>query len=268
MGNSIISHFILAIMKIILLVSFFISNLLYSQKVHVKYLHVRSEVATLYEDLYIDGNKVISRQDSIINFRNPSDSFGISVFKPGKSTKAFYYISNLMDMNKTEKDFFFTSSVNGNDINDNYLIHDNVKKPLWSIDKKSTKTIAGYKCIKATTNFRGSSVTAYFTPDLPYSTGPFKFYGLPGLILDVRVDNAAYNIWKVEKIELDYKHPVNFSPDFKKYTKIEMKDFLDLKDQFSSKNRKEALDALPAGTTIRQSTNRLGVEKVYEWETR
>jgi GLPGLI family protein len=65
--------------------------------------------------------------------------------------------------------------------------------------RNKNKKILGYDCIKATANFRGSEVTAYFTKELPYSAGPFKFFGLPGVILDIREDNKNFNIWKAEK---------------------------------------------------------------------
>ncbi len=250
-------------MKNIVLISFLISNLVFSQKIHVKYFHVRSPVANVYEDLYIDGNKVISRQDSILklsNFNNGSEVFS---FKSNKTGKAFYFISNLMDKNKKNNDYFFTASL-GN--NNDYFIHDKITVPLWNIDDKTTKNILGYKCIKATTNFRGSSITAYFSPDLPYSAGPFKFFGLPGLILDVRVDNKSYDIWKAEKIEIDYKESVNFTPNFEGYSKIEIKDFIDLKENMSLKDNEKMLKNLPEGVNIQNSRNRLSVEKKFEWE--
>lgn len=254
-------------MKNILISSILIiSNLCFSQKIHVKYMYVRSDIATLYEDLYIDNNKVLSKQDSIIRFKSSNGSDGITAFKPGKTTRAFYFISTLNDKEANDRDFFFTAAVNGNNPNDNYFIHDKITKPTWNIDSKSTKKVAGYTCIKATTTFRGSNIIAYFTKELPYSAGPFKFFGLPGLILDVRVDNKSFDIWKAEKVEIDYKYPVNFTPTFKQYSKIEMKKFIDLKDQLLLKNNKETMDNLPQGVKIQYSTNRLGIEKTFEWE--
>ncbi len=253
--------------NIFILTLLIVYNFCLSQKIHVKYLHIRSEIATLYEDLYIDENKVLSRQDSLIQFKNLNSSDGnITAFRPGKSTRAFYFISTINDENK--RDFFFTSAVNGNDPNDNYFIHDNVIRPVWIIDKKSTKKIAGYHCIKATANFRGSDITAYFTEDLPYSVGPFKFFGLPGLILDVRHDNKSFNIWRAEKVELDYKEKIDFTPSFKQYQRIEIKKFIDLKDKLLLKNNKEVLNSLPSDAKIQYSSNRLGIEKVFEWETK
>ena len=43
--------------------------------------------------------------------------------------------------------------------------------------------VCGYPCHKATTIFRGRIWTVWYTLDLPYSDGPWKFCGLPGLVL-------------------------------------------------------------------------------------
>ncbi len=240
--------------KILLLQLTFLSGFLFSQKIHVRYTYVRSPIATVNEDLYIDENKVISRQDSIIQFKNLGSSDGnIVAFKKSGNNKAFYCISNISNSDK--KDFFFTSYVKDPSI-DNYFIHDQVSKPIWNIDKNSTKKIAGYNCVKATTTFRGSEVTAYFTRELPYSAGPFKFFGLPGLILDIRVDNKSYDIWKAEKVEVNYKEKVNFSPNFSEFSKIEMKNFIDLKDQNLAKSRVQDLKDLPSHIKIDYQMNR------------
>ena len=45
--------------------------------------------------------------------------------------------------------------------------------------------MASYSCQKATLNFRGRDYVACFTTDVPISDGPWKFTGLPGLILKI-----------------------------------------------------------------------------------
>ncbi|MFC3157881.1 GLPGLI family protein [Chryseobacterium arachidis] len=240
---------------------FFIHGLA-QQQVHVKYYHVRSAIATLAEDLYIKDNNVISIQDSVINF-NTAGTGSISAIKPGnKIVTKDYYISKLNGGDI--KDFFFTGSFRDTD----YFIHDKVTKPVWSIDETKTKKILGYNCLKATANFRGSSVTAYFTKELPYSAGPFKFFGLPGLILDVRENDKNYNMWKAEKVELTVDPKINFTPQFTNYPKTEMRQFIETKEAKQNKEMADLLSKLPPGTQMDtpEPKNRLGLEKIFEWE--
>ncbi len=53
--------------------------------------------------------------------------------------------------------------------------------------------ILQYKVQKAVTNFGGRKWFAWFTPDIPIPDGPYKFRGLPGLILKVE-DSKNYHI--------------------------------------------------------------------------
>jgi len=66
-------------------------------------------------------------------------------------------------------------------------------RPLnWKMSSETTK-IGEYKVQKATTDFAGRQWTAWFTTDLPYQDGPYKFGGLPGLIVKVEDDKGDYS---------------------------------------------------------------------------
>lgn len=56
------------------------------------------------------------------------------------------------------------------------------EKPEWKLST-DTLTLLGYRCTRATTQFKGRQWTAWFTPDIPVSEGPWKLCGLPGMIL-------------------------------------------------------------------------------------
>lgn len=57
------------------------------------------------------------------------------------------------------------------------------EKPEWELGE-GIKTILGYECFEASTDFRGRKWTAWFTPEIPVQEGPWKLCGLPGLILE------------------------------------------------------------------------------------
>lgn len=54
----------------------------------------------------------------------------------------------------------------------------------WLISKE-TRTIKGLKAQKATCSLGGRLWTAWYTPEIPFQDGPYRFAGLPGLILEV-----------------------------------------------------------------------------------
>lgn len=59
----------------------------------------------------------------------------------------------------------------------------------WGFSSEK-KTILGYPCQLATCRFRGRNYSAWFTPALPLSAGPWKFSSLPGLVLEVYDDTG------------------------------------------------------------------------------
>ena len=64
-----------------------------------------------------------------------------------------------------------------------------VAGPMPAIDWKisgDTATFDGLHCQKATCHFKGRNYVAWFCPDLPVHTGPWKLNGLPGVIVDAR----------------------------------------------------------------------------------
>lgn len=61
----------------------------------------------------------------------------------------------------------------------------------WNL-ASDTLTVCGYLCHKATALFRGRTWTAWYTEQIPVDAGPWKFNGLPGLILKA-TDNNAYH---------------------------------------------------------------------------
>lgn len=61
----------------------------------------------------------------------------------------------------------------------------------WSILQETAK-IENYNCQKATTKFGGRIWEAWFSKDLPFPDGPYKFHGLPGLIVKLEDQTKSH----------------------------------------------------------------------------
>lgn len=66
----------------------------------------------------------------------------------------------------------------------------------WAISNEKQK-IGEYNTQKATTNFGGRKWTAWFSNDIPLQDGPYKFNGLPGLIVKIEDADKNYS-WELK----------------------------------------------------------------------
>lgn len=72
-----------------------------------------------------------------------------------------------------------------------YIVSQDVKLP-WKLASEF-KTILDHKVQKATVSFGGRQWTAWFAKDIPFQDGPYKFYGLPGLILELEDSTKSHH---------------------------------------------------------------------------
>ncbi len=89
-----------------------------------------------------------------------------------------------------EKEFYFTELLMAN----KYVFKDTATQINWKITK-DTSSFSGIQCRKASAYFKGRNWIAWYAPELPFESGPWKLNGLPGLIV------CAYD----EKHEVDFK---------------------------------------------------------------
>ncbi|SEW43637.1 GLPGLI family protein [Chryseobacterium wanjuense] len=62
----------------------------------------------------------------------------------------------------------------------------------WKVLNEKEK-IGEYNTQKATTEFGGRQWTAWFSTEIPFQDGPYKFYGLPGLIVKIEDTGKNYS---------------------------------------------------------------------------
>lgn len=70
-----------------------------------------------------------------------------------------------------------------------YVAEEPMMMPEWRLHE-DTMTVLGYLCKRATTHYLGRDWEVYYALDIPLSLGPWKLWGLPGLI--TRAEDADH----------------------------------------------------------------------------
>lgn len=254
-------------MKLYLKLLFFLfSNLIISQEIRVEYdilkLNKPSQgifLANNTNSFYNTGQ--INRINNDTVNRINSNTF---LVKPKKTVVP-------------EKKYYSTKSNNNMHIvilqtnKDPIIALDSLPKFDWKINSDKIKEILGFECIQAETTFRGSDIIAYFTTAIPLPFGPFKFRGLPGLILEVyNINDSDSFEWKATSIKYPYKTIDNskliFEQSQYEVGVLSLESLIKkYEGRISSKN-KRIKTSLPRGASANTKIVRKRVEKVYEWE--
>ena len=114
-----------------------------------------------------------------------------------------------------------------------YIYEDELNAQQWEIND-STKTILDYQCQMAICDFRGRGWTAWFTTDIPVSDGPWKFGGLPGLIMEA-YDKRNQYVFTIVGLQKMDDEPIFFSETYvgsKRFEKSNRIDFLKAKKRY------------------------------------
>lgn len=119
------------------------------------------------------------------------------------------------DLNKlstiNEREFF------GRD----FLISGKARECEWKMTGEK-KMIGEYECHKAVLQDTSEQIVAWFTPQIPVQIGPSNYGMLPGLILEVDVDNGTRTIM-VTKLDLKPVPSIEKPSKGKKVTEEEFK---------------------------------------------
>ena len=120
-----------------------------------------------------------------------------------------------------------------------YIIEDSLRAPRWII-KNDMKEIAGHTCMNAFYNdtLKHQKVMAWYALDIPLGGGPERYFGLPGLILEVNINNGA-EVITADKIELKKLTTELDFPKKAKGKKIKEKDYIGILRKQIVENRKQ-----------------------------
>ena len=109
-----------------------------------------------------------------------------------------------------------------------YYVEDSLQVPKWKIMNK-IKDIQGHVCMLAETvdPVKGQKITAWFADDLPVPVGPGPYFGLPGAILELEVNEGELVI-TAKSVELRAVNEETTPPRKLKGRKVSQKEYDDL----------------------------------------
>lgn len=212
---------------------------------------VREGVLVFYENT----NKAIywdlldtQKQKQAMKMPEGYGSFGgeVRILSSNKAKLAIYF--------KNDNQLSFTRDITGK----NFFVTDNTLSIDWKLESETQK-IDRFLCNKATANIRGRDWTVWYTSEIPVYYGPWKFYGLPGLVVKAEESTGqfAFNLTKIEKNTEQYK---DISINMEDYETVTLKKFEELLEE-SWQNFAVSLNLRPL-----DDGKRNGIEKIYEWE--
>lgn len=221
------------------------------------------------------------KKDSTKNFTT-KENYHLDI--DTKDTKYYprdFYIGDSLvahNINITDGSKFNTSHIiihqNGSSQYQYYDVLENVVLKLpseaaqnWKLTNEK-KQVSSLNLQKATTTWGGRNWTAWFSPDIPFQEGPYKFHGLPGLIVELYDDknNYKFELLKTEKISspkrniyIDYMTKNSTAVDDKKYKDLKLKYYdspVNYLRNASSQTRSSDEFYLNDGTKVGQSNSR------------
>ncbi|MEJ8598281.1 GLPGLI family protein [Riemerella anatipestifer] len=135
--------------------------------------------------LFIDGNETLYVSEARIQ----SDSLRLKL----RANMDFGVLS--VPRKKGFQSEYITGDLKNNIITQHTRINDEGFKFEWKVDTKwtldtQTKKIGEYTAKKAMGKLSGRNYTVWYTTEIPIPAGPFKFFGLPGLVLEAEDDTG------------------------------------------------------------------------------
>lgn len=240
----------------------------YGQKLKAVYEYLPSPMATFREEVYFQDGVKTSVRDSLpkpkpqaTNDDNDDELSGSMsvVLDMGKTYR------NIVIQKSNTHQLIETRSFKGS----NYLISDEFPPLVWNTNYTDVDTLGKHICHKATATYRGTTLVAYYTNDIPVPAGPYKFGGLPGLVVMLYNEGANPQYWLLKEIEYPYTGDV---PINEKYIhalpKLSLQSYIKKEDLETEERMRMMMSKIPLteGVTVEHKKVRGSVEQVYEWE--
>lgn len=114
------------------------------------------------------------------------------------------------------------------EINDhNFVYQEDSQHNNWKLGTEVI-TIGQLNCQNAQLDYGGRNWTAWFTPEIPIKDGPYKFFGLPGLIVSISDSTESWQFDLIDLTSIDRITNFNFDKNIS-YKKVNRADYFSIK---------------------------------------
>jgi GLPGLI family protein len=210
-------------------------------------------------------NPAISSMDSLSvenKESTPAINVGLNFQPPEDSLKYYVYVNRNKKQIKSKRTIFKKG------VYHRCIVLEPTDIIEWSLIDES-KIIMDYEAHKAETRFRGRSYTAWYAPDINIDAGPWKFNGLPGLILEV-TDSENGVQFLLSSLEIPYETDEVLSPPSEDLV-LTFEEYIELNnpERIASEFLGLINSKLPEGSKISSSPsvsfkkNVKGIERMY-----
>ena len=120
------------------------------------------------------------------------------------------------------------------DIPVHHYVYEEEGKLNWTI-LDDTMTVSGFLCNKATTSYAGRTWTAWFAEEVASTAGPWKFHGLPGLIVKCADADGIFSFVLFELVNKSF--PVTEEEAKRPNVKIKREKFIERRNKLFLNSR-------------------------------
>ena len=145
-------------------------------------------------------------------------------------------------------------TVYGNIAPNFFVYTENLNPIQWQIGE-ATDTVCGYECMTAVGDYGGRRWQVWFTPDIPVTMGPWKFSGLPGLIMKAADLDGVHSF---EAIGFRKGLMPVYKPNWPDAISTDREKFIKKKNEFENtpdKIKKIPMEAIRSVTVLKSSDN-------------
>jgi GLPGLI family protein len=155
--------------------------------------------------LLFTGDDLSKFSSRAITLANPIVRNGNTAHTSREAVTDFQYV---ILKNRLENKLFFTRTIS----RDQFYYTQEMNQFEWEILPEKKK-IKDFEVQKAKTSFAGRDYIAWFTSEIPIPDGPYKFSGLPGLILELEDTQQHYvfEFFGLEKLRPKLKYKINLN---------------------------------------------------------